>query len=110
MDELKDDLQSKIADYSKMAESGKNEKQFFSFFPYFYMHRLANEPKPSRPVYILFRMMHLCQGLHYAAKIYQQIWVTILAKKRLKETAYRNVEFLHSFLRRDFTGKPVVES
>ena len=32
MDELKDDLQSKIADYSKMAESGKNEKQFFSFF------------------------------------------------------------------------------
>ena len=31
MDELKDDLQSKIADYSKMAESGKNEKQFFSF-------------------------------------------------------------------------------
>ena len=111
MDELKDDLQSKIADYSKMAESGKNEKQFFQFFsPYFYMHRLANEPKPSRPVYILFRMMHLCQGLHYAAKIYQQIWVTILAKKRLKETAYRNVEFLHSFLRRDFAGKPVVES
>ena len=35
MDELKDDLQSKIADYSKMAESGKNEKQFFSFFPSF---------------------------------------------------------------------------
>ena len=34
MDELKDDLQSKIADYSKMAESGKNEQQFFSFFPY----------------------------------------------------------------------------
>ena len=80
MDELKDDLQSKIADYSKMAESGKNEKQFFSFFTYFYMHRLANEPKPSRPVYILFRMMHLCQGLHYAAKIYQQIWVAIFAK------------------------------
>ena len=85
MDELKDDLQSKIADYSKMAESGKNEKQFFSFFPYFYMHRLANEPKPSRPVYILFHMMHLCQGLHSAAKIYQQIWVAIFAKKRLKE-------------------------
>ena len=64
-----------------MAESGKNEKQFFQFFsPYFYMHRLANEPKPSRPVYILFRMMHLCQGLHYAAKIYQQIWVAIFAK------------------------------
>ena len=81
-----------------------------SFFPYFYMHSLANEPKPSRPVYILLRMMHLCPGLHSAAKIYQQIWVAILAKKRLKETAYRNVEFLHSFLRRDFTGKPVVES
>ena len=110
MDELKDDLQSKIADYSKMAESGKNEKQFFSFFPYFYMHRLANEPKPSRPVCILLRMMQLCQGLHFAAKIYQQIWVAILAKKRLKETAYRNVEFLHSFLRRHFAGKPVVES
>ena len=107
MDELKDDLQSKIADYSKMAESGKNEKQFF---PYFYMHSLANEPKPSRLVYILLRMMHLCPGLHSAAKIYQQIWVAILAKKRLKETAYRNVEFLHSFLRRDFAGKPVVES
>ena len=44
------------------------------------MHRLANEPKPSRPVYILFRMMHLCQGLHYAAKIYQQIWLAIFAK------------------------------
>ena len=26
MDELKDELQSKIADYSKMAESGKKKK------------------------------------------------------------------------------------
>jgi len=69
------------------------------------MHSLANEPKPSRPVYILFRVMHLCPGLHSAAKIYQQIWVAILAKKRLKETAYRNVEFLPSFLRRHFAGK-----
>ena len=54
--------------------------------------------------------MHLCPGLHSAAKIYQQIWVAILAKKRLKETAYRNVEFLHSFLRRVFAGKPGVAS
>ena len=74
------------------------------------MHRLTNEPKPSRPVYILFRMMHLCPGLHPAAKIYQQIWLTILDKKRLKETAYRNVEFLRSFPRRHFAGKPVVAS
>ena len=55
-------------------------------------------------------MMQLCPGLHSAAKIYQQIWVAIFAKKRLKETAYRNVEFMHSFFRRDFAGKPVVES
>ena len=55
-------------------------------------------------------MMQLCPGLHSAAKIYQQIWVAILAKKRFKETAYRNVEFLHSFLRRHFAGKPEGES
>ena len=74
------------------------------------MHRLASEPKPSRPVYILLRMMHLCPGLRSAAKIYQQIWLAIFAGKRLKETAYRNVEFLHWFLGRHFAGKPVVES
>lgn len=32
MDELKDELQSKIADYSKMAESGKKTKQKETIF------------------------------------------------------------------------------
>lgn len=32
MDELKDELQSKIADYSKMAESGKETKQKETIF------------------------------------------------------------------------------
>ena len=32
MDELKDELQSKIADYSKMAESGKKTKRKKTIF------------------------------------------------------------------------------
>ena len=98
MDELKDDLQSKIADYSKMAESGKDEKQtsFVFFLPVFFPPISSCTGWPTNQTFLtrLYSVPHdaLMPRIALCSEDLPANLGNNFSKKRLKETARRNVK------------------
>ena len=100
MDELKDDLQSKIADYSKMAESGKDEKQtsfvFFSssLFPHPPISSCTGWPTNQTFLTRLYSVPHdaLMPRIALCSENLPANLGSSFSKKMLKETARKNVK------------------
>ena len=98
MDELKDDLQSKIADYSKMAESGKDEKQtsFVFFLPVFFPPISSRTGWPTNQTFLtrLYSVPHdaLMPRIALCSENLPANLGSSFSKNMLKETARKNVK------------------